>query len=133
MGTHHWYTRGTWLTGLILFLFACAGGPALAAGTGTGTGTGTGGGAEGELGEQDVGLAGGSAPGAQQRVGDDVDAAVGQDKFLVKTKPDFQGRRGDACRLAFDTGRWHLFDRDAGLVSFVAQCTGAPAPLTNGR
>ena len=36
MGTHHWYTRGTWLTGLILFLFACAGGPALAAGTGTG-------------------------------------------------------------------------------------------------
>jgi ABC-type sugar transport system ATPase subunit len=47
-----------------------------------------------------------------------VDAAVGQEKFLVKTKPDFQGRRGDACRLAFDTGRWHLFDRDTGLAYF---------------
>jgi multiple sugar transport system ATP-binding protein len=47
-----------------------------------------------------------------------VDLAIGDDKFMVKTHPDFAGRRGDACHIGFDTSRWHLFARDTGLAYF---------------
>jgi multiple sugar transport system ATP-binding protein len=47
-----------------------------------------------------------------------VDAEIGADKLLVKTKPDFAGRRGDACHVAFDTSRWHLFSKQTGLAYF---------------
>jgi multiple sugar transport system ATP-binding protein len=47
-----------------------------------------------------------------------VDMSLGADKFLVKTHPDFAGRRGDACHIGFDTSRWHLFARDTGLAYF---------------
>ncbi len=47
-----------------------------------------------------------------------VDVALGDDKVLVKTGPDYAGARGDDCRIVFDTGRWHLFARDTGLAYF---------------
>ncbi len=47
-----------------------------------------------------------------------VDMTVGEDKFMVKTHPDFAGRRGDTCHIGFDTSRWHLFARDTGLAYF---------------
>lgn len=47
-----------------------------------------------------------------------VDMSLAADKFMVKTHPDFAGRRGDACHIGFDTSRWHLFARDTGLAYF---------------
>jgi len=47
-----------------------------------------------------------------------VDTAIGEEKFLVKTRPDFAGRMGEPCHVTFDTGRWHLFARDTGLAYF---------------
>jgi multiple sugar transport system ATP-binding protein len=47
-----------------------------------------------------------------------VDCTLGEDKVLVKTKPDFAGAHGDACWLSFNTARWHLFSTDTGLAYF---------------
>jgi len=47
-----------------------------------------------------------------------VDCSLGDHKLQVKTKPDYTGRRGEACNLTFDTERWHLFARDTGLAYF---------------
>jgi multiple sugar transport system ATP-binding protein len=47
-----------------------------------------------------------------------VDCALGDNKVLVKTKPDFAGVRGEECWLTFDTARWHLFASDTGLAYF---------------
>lgn len=47
-----------------------------------------------------------------------VDAALGDQKILVKTDPDFAGGMGEACYLTFNTRRWHLFAKDTGLAYF---------------
>jgi multiple sugar transport system ATP-binding protein len=47
-----------------------------------------------------------------------VDTSIGDRKFIVKTRPDFAGRRGDPCHVTFDTGRWHVFATDTGLAFF---------------
>jgi multiple sugar transport system ATP-binding protein len=47
-----------------------------------------------------------------------VDTSIGDHKFLVKTRPDFAGRRGDPCHVTFDTGRWHVFAGETGLAFF---------------
>ena len=47
-----------------------------------------------------------------------VDCALGDNKVLVKTKPDFAGVRGEECWLTFNTARWHLFASDTGLAYF---------------
>jgi multiple sugar transport system ATP-binding protein len=47
-----------------------------------------------------------------------VDCALGDNKVLVKTKPDFAGVRGEECWLTFDKARWHLFAVDTGLAFF---------------
>ncbi|MFL5338001.1 MAG: ABC transporter ATP-binding protein [Geminicoccaceae bacterium] len=47
-----------------------------------------------------------------------VDCALGDNKVLVKTSPDFAGVRGEECWLTFNTGRWHLFASDTGLAYF---------------
>lgn len=47
-----------------------------------------------------------------------VDCAVGDNKLLVKTKPDFAGTRGEDCWLTFNTSRWHLFRTDTGMAYF---------------
>ena len=47
-----------------------------------------------------------------------VDCALGDNKLLVKTKPEFAGVRGEECWLRFNTARWHLFAPDTGLAYF---------------
>jgi multiple sugar transport system ATP-binding protein len=47
-----------------------------------------------------------------------VDTSIGDKKFIIKTRPDFAGRRGDACHVIFDTGRWHVFAGDSGIAYF---------------
>jgi multiple sugar transport system ATP-binding protein len=47
-----------------------------------------------------------------------VDCALGDNKVLVKTKPDYAGVRGEECWLTFNTTRWHLFASDTGLAYF---------------
>ena len=43
-----------------------------------------------------------------------VDCALGDNKVLVKTRPDFAGVRGEECWLTFDTARWHCSPRTPG-------------------
>jgi len=47
-----------------------------------------------------------------------VDVTFGDQKILVKTKPDFAGSIGEQCYLKFDTERWHLFAQDTGQAYF---------------
>ncbi len=47
-----------------------------------------------------------------------VDTSIGEHKFIIKTRPDFPGRRGDACHVTFDTGRWHVFASETGIAYF---------------
>jgi multiple sugar transport system ATP-binding protein len=47
-----------------------------------------------------------------------VDTGIGDEKFLVKTRPDFAGRRGDACFVTFNTNRWHVFAAETGIAYF---------------
>ena len=47
-----------------------------------------------------------------------VDCALGDNKVLVKTGPDFAGRRGEECWLTFNKARWHLFAADTGIAYF---------------
>ncbi|MGD9507686.1 MAG: ABC transporter ATP-binding protein [Geminicoccaceae bacterium] len=47
-----------------------------------------------------------------------VDCALGENKVLVKTGPDFAGSRGEECWLTFDKTRWHLFAADTGVAYF---------------
>jgi multiple sugar transport system ATP-binding protein len=49
-----------------------------------------------------------------------VSVALGEagDELLVKTKPSFRGDMDSACRVAFDTARWHVFARDNGVAYF---------------
>lgn len=47
-----------------------------------------------------------------------VDCALGENKVLVKTRPDFAGSRGEECWLTFDKTRWHLFAADTGVAYF---------------
>lgn len=47
-----------------------------------------------------------------------VDVTLGNQKILVKTKPNFAGNIGDECYVGFDTDRWHLFARDTGEAYF---------------
>jgi multiple sugar transport system ATP-binding protein len=47
-----------------------------------------------------------------------VDVDLAGTRLLVKTKPDFEGAMGDACRIAFDTTRWHLFEKTTGAAFF---------------
>ena len=47
-----------------------------------------------------------------------VDTSVGQEKVLVKTKPDFTATMGQECFLNFDKQRWHVFSSETGLAFF---------------
>ncbi|MDH3693209.1 MAG: TOBE domain-containing protein, partial [Gammaproteobacteria bacterium] len=47
-----------------------------------------------------------------------VDVTLGEQKMLVKTKPNFTGGMGEQCYLTFNTERWHLFATDTGLAYF---------------
>lgn len=47
-----------------------------------------------------------------------VDVTLGEQKMLVKTKPDFTGGMGEQCYLTFNTERWHLFAKETGLAYF---------------
>jgi multiple sugar transport system ATP-binding protein len=47
-----------------------------------------------------------------------IDADLAGSRVLVKTNPDFEGAMGQACWLAFDVGRWHLFERESGVAYF---------------
>ncbi len=47
-----------------------------------------------------------------------VDVALKDSKVLVKTKPSYQGGRGDTCHLTFDRSRWHLFSKENGVAYF---------------
>ncbi len=47
-----------------------------------------------------------------------VDIDVAGTRLLVKTKPDFEGAMGSACRIAFDVTRWHIFEKPSGVACF---------------
>ena len=47
-----------------------------------------------------------------------VDAELASSRLLVKTRPDFTGAMGAACWVAFDTERWHLFEKPSGVAYF---------------
>ena len=47
-----------------------------------------------------------------------VDCLLGENKILVKTKPDFEGQMRESCYLTFDANRWHLFDKSSGMALF---------------
>ena len=47
-----------------------------------------------------------------------VDVAVGGDKVLVKTGPDFAGQMDQPCHLTLDRTRWHLFHKTDGVALF---------------
>ena len=47
-----------------------------------------------------------------------VEANVGGDRITVKTKIGPMGGPGEPCRLAFDTDKLHVFDKDSGAAFF---------------
>jgi ABC-type sugar transport system ATPase subunit len=47
-----------------------------------------------------------------------VGVALDPSELLVKTKPSFQAEMDSPCRIAFDTGRWHVFAKDNGVAYF---------------
>ena len=47
-----------------------------------------------------------------------VDIDLAGTRLLVKTKPDFEGAMGSACRIAFDVTRWHIFEKPTGVACF---------------
>jgi multiple sugar transport system ATP-binding protein len=47
-----------------------------------------------------------------------VDAELAGSRLLVKTRPDFTGGMGAPCWIAFDTERWHLFEKPSGVAYF---------------
>jgi multiple sugar transport system ATP-binding protein len=70
-----------------------------------------------------LGEASGSAPATitvTEPLGGDmlVDVDLAGTRMLVKTNPDFQGTMGAPCRVTFDTGRWHLFEKETGVAYF---------------
>ena len=58
-----------------------------------------------------------------------VDCALGDNKVLVKTRPDFAGVRGEECWLTFDTARWHLFARTPGWPTSDRPAAGQPMTI----
>jgi multiple sugar transport system ATP-binding protein len=47
-----------------------------------------------------------------------VDTELAGSRMLVKTNADFRAEMDTDCWLAFDTSRWHVFERPSGVAYF---------------